>query len=152
MLCINPVPRSTRRHISEGSQTIYGRTSLHRPPDIRLPTSVHPLNSDLAFPFCKQHGLLRPVRQDDQREHPEQYRRDALHEEQQPPVREHRVGVLDPERDEAAECARDGGAHVPPGDAQPDLLPRVEQRCAACMRNAERIGHSEGPPEVLTQI
>ena len=103
-------------------------TFIHNTARIRLETPVRALQSQLALLLVEYGRLLGPIWQYQNRQQPNEYRRSAFHDEQQLPIRDRRVHVLDPERDKAAERARDRREPKPVRHAHSHFFLGVEER------------------------
>lgn len=110
----------SRNNVDQLSNTRAGRNKDANPPILECSTNmrlidcpafirsqpaIHALELQRTFIFSQKRRFLRSVGEEPHREHAKQNRRDALDDEEETPIMEWKMRVLDPECEEAAKCS-----------------------------------------------
>lgn len=97
-------------------------TLVDHSPSVRLDPAICSLDRERTLVFSQETRLFRSIGQQEHRQKPKDDRRGPFDQEQESPIRDRRVNMLNPECDEPAECACDGRKAEPECHAHAHLF------------------------------
>lgn len=109
--CSDDVGCATAEHILQDEglwiPCFQMRTLIYHSANIPLAPAISPLEGDITLLFVEYPRILWPTGEDDHRAYTEKNSRDAFNDEQEFPIRQSSVCMLDTKCDESTESAGD---------------------------------------------
>lgn len=102
-------------------------TSIHSPSLISLEPTALTFHLDFSLVFIEERRFLRSIREEQHCDNAHEDSWSPLHDEEEPPIGDGDVGVLDAKRDEPAECTGNSSKSKPIRHAYTHLMLRVPE-------------------------